>query len=489
MRAALPRGPYLVVGLGRAGRAAADALLAAPAAERVLAWDRARTPAVRDAARRLSRRGVEVTLGGDGLSALAQAGSGATLIKSPGVDLDVPLLERARSHGLRVLDELELGWRLSTQPIVGVTGTNGKSTTSRLIAAVLQATGHETQLVGNTEFGAPLSAARAGGWLVCEVSSFQLEAAPSFLPEIAVFTNLTPEHLTRHLTMERYGAAKRAMFVREDGAAKTVVVNGDDPYGRRLAGEAATMGARVLAYGFDADADVRIERVRWSIREAELRLHTPTGPVELSTRLPGEHNARNAAAAFAVGIAVSLPAQEIVAALAAVDPPPGRWELITTAEPFDAIVDYAHTPDGIRQVLRTARAIVERRPNAALRTVFGAVGLHDPAKASASGRIAAELSDHLILTTGSAPRDARVPRLQELIRAAEGRRAEVEVVLERRAAIERAVATAEPGDAVAVLGLGALQRLVLDRAGTIAPHDDREAVRASLARTQEPAWS
>jgi UDP-N-acetylmuramoyl-L-alanyl-D-glutamate--2,6-diaminopimelate ligase len=488
-RPPLPQGPYLVVGLGRAGCAAADALVAAHAAERVYAWDSATTGGACVGARRLRHRGVDVWLGGDGLSALDAAGTGATVVKSPGVDLDIPVLQAAGSRGLRVFDELELGWRLSERPIVGVTGTNGKSTTAKLIAAALQAGGHSAHLAGNTEFGPPLSAAPADGWTVCEVSSFQLETSPSFLPDIAVFTNLTPEHLTRHLTMERYGAAKRAMFVRGKRTAGTAVVNCDDPYGRRLARDVVAAGGRVLSYGFDTGADIAIERVDWDVREARLSLRTPTGVVECSTRLPGVHNAANTAAAIAMVHALGLPAQEVAGALACVEPPPGRWEVITKSEPFDVIVDYAHTPDGIRQVLQTARAIVGTREDAGLRAVFGAVGLRDPEKARASGRLLGALSDHLILTTGSAPRDPRIVRLGELRCAASGGGAMVETVLERPAAIERAIAAARAGDVVVVLGLGALQRMVIDAAGTVCPNDDRQVVRETLARMGTPAWS
>jgi UDP-N-acetylmuramoyl-L-alanyl-D-glutamate--2,6-diaminopimelate ligase len=455
----------------------------------VRVWDSTTVGNARAAARRLRRRGVDVRLGGSGLDSLDAAGPDATVVKSPGIDLDIPLLQAAAARSLQVFDELELGWRLSERPIVGVTGTNGKSTTAKLIAAVLRAAGHNAHLVGNTEFGPPLSAAPGDGWVVCEVSSFQLETSPSFLPDIAVFTNLTPEHLTRHLTMERYGAAKRAMFVRDtERTAGTTIVNHDDLYGRRIAQDVAAAGGRVLSYGFHAGADIGIERADWDVREARLSLCTPAGAVEFSTRLPGAHNAHNVAAAFAVGYSLDLQAEAIARSLSVVDPPPGRWEVITESEPFDVIVDYAHTPDGIGQLLQAARAVVSTRDGAALRTVFGAVSLRDPEKARESGRLARELSDHLILTTGSAPRDRRILRLGELRRAARGGGV-MEIVLERRAAIERAIAAARPGDIVAVLGLGRLQLIALDAAGTVLPNDDRQVVREALARARTPVWS
>lgn len=491
-RPAVPRGPYLVVGLGRAGCAAVDALgrCGAPG-ERVIAWDCASAGRMRGVARRLSRRGVEVRLGGDGLSALDLAGLGATVIKSPGIDPNIPLLRQVRRRGLEVLDELELGWRLAPRPIVGVTGTNGKSTTAKLLVAVLEAAGHHSRLAGNTEFGVPLSAVEmderstgAEDWVVCEVSSFQLETTVAFLPEIAVFTNLTPEHLARHRSMRSYGVIKQRMFMRGERVAPVSVVNFDDSFGQRLASEVSAAGGRVVSYGFAPDADVRIERADWNMREAWLSLQAPDGRVELTTRLPGAYNASNVAAAFAVGHSLGLPAARIADALEGIAPPPGRWELVAEHERFDVIVDFAHNPDGVRQLLKTARALIGAREGAALRTVLGATGAQHSQKARQVGGVARALSDHLILTTGTLtgdPGDPRLVRLGELRRAASSG-GKLEVVLDRGAAIEHALAAAKPGDVVVVLGVGALSHLVLDASGTVCPFDDRQAVRQGLER-------
>ncbi len=476
----------MVVGLGRAGRAAIDALRTISDVERVSAWDRSTDGAVRSIARGLRRRGVEVRLGGDGLVALDAIGAAATIVKSPGIALQRPIFQRARERGLDVFDELELGWRLSRDPIVGVTGTNGKSTTARLIATVLRAAGHSAQLVGNTEFGPPLSGATVGGWSVCEVSSFQLEATSTFLPDVAVLTNLTPEHLARHTDMENYGAIKRSMFIRGGQAVKTAIVNLDDPFGRRLAQDVAQAGGHVLSYGFDAAADVRVEDAVWDMRSGRARLRTPDGIVECATELPGRHNASNVAAAFAMGHLLGLSAQALSRALDGSDGPPGRWEVISGPQSFDVVVDFAHNPDGIRRLLETARAITDRREGASVRAIFGPTGAHEPEKERDIGRLAGALSDHLVLTTGTLNYDARVVRLEELHRAASGA-GTLEIELDRRAAIERVISAAQPGDVVALLGLGALTRLVLDAVGTSIPFDDRQVARESLERSRAVA--
>lgn len=478
-------GTYLVLGLARAGQAAAEALLGDPGSPRVLVWDRSRAVATAARARPLRRRGAEVWLGGDGTD-VPDPGRPLTVVKSPGVAFDVPLLRSRRTRGAEVIDELELGWRRCPVPVAAVTGTNGKSTTSALLAAVLSAAGHEVALAGNTEFGPPLSAVPACDWVVCEVSSFQLEASPTFRPRLAVFTNLTPEHLDRHGSMARYGAAKRRMFVGDCGTAGCSVVNIDDPFGRKLARTVVKAGGELITYGFGAGADVQVERADWTLHRARLHLRTPSGAVELSTRLPGMHNARNVAAAVAAAHRLRVPMDGVTDAIASVRAPPGRWQLVDEGQPFTVIVDYAHTPDGVAQVLGAIRSVVAQRRTAAVRTVFGAVGLPDLAKARDTARALSELSDELVLSTGSAPRSPRVVRLAEL-RSAANRSPRVRVVLDREAAIGSALAAARPGDVVAILGLGALPRITLDAAGTVVPHRDAEAARRALRRMAEVA--
>jgi UDP-N-acetylmuramoyl-L-alanyl-D-glutamate--2,6-diaminopimelate ligase len=478
-RPAVPPGPYLILGLGRAGSACAEALLS----ERrypVLAWDSSTSSSVRSTAKRLQRGGAIVSLGGDGVSALDAAGADVCVVKSPGIDWGVEVLRQAQRRGLPIFDELEIGWRRSEASIVGITGTNGKSTTARLVCALLEAGGHSPQLAGNTEFGPALSAAPPTPWVVCEVSSFQLEGSEEFLPEIAVLTNLTLEHLDRHGTMDAYGKAKRRMFLRGRRTPRVSVINFDDPFGRSLSEEVASAGGQVLSYGFSPGAEIQIEGAEWNVRAANIHLRTPQGRVTLATGLPGAHNASNAAAAAAVGQALGLTAAQIADTLAGVDPPAGRWQVLTRDEPFDVVVDYAHTPDGLRQALLAARGTIAAHRGARLLTVFGAVGLSEPRKALESGRVVRELSDHVIFTTGTAPGAARLVRLAELRQAATSG-GSVEIVLERGEAIRRAIAQARTGDIVAVLGLGAVARQILDAAGTRVPFDDCEAVRQALA--------
>jgi UDP-N-acetylmuramoyl-L-alanyl-D-glutamate--2,6-diaminopimelate ligase len=478
VKESMPAGPILVAGLGRAGEAALSVVCGARNNRVVAAWDSRDNANLRAKAARWRRRGVVVTLGRDGRDVLGQLGPATTIIKSPGIDMDFPLLERARKLGVEILDELEIGWRAYPGSIVAVTGTNGKSTTCALIACILSASGRHPQIVGNTEFGPPLSGADPTASAVCEVSSFQLQASPTFLPNVAVFTNLTPEHLPRHGTMKAYGDAKQSMFVRASRTCGIAVVNADDERGRRIIADVKAANGHVISYGFSPDADVRILEAHWTMRDAVTVIEAKGTVTQLQSRLPGRHNALNIAASFGVGQAANLAQKTVVAGIQATVAPPGRFEQVDLGQSFDVVVDYAHTPDGITQFLDALRSVTSAR-NTALRTVFGAVGLSDPPKARGCAEAAATLSDQLILTTGSAPGSPRILRLRELYDAARSAR-RVELVLDRRCAIQHAISAAQPGDVVAILGLGALNRLVLDAAGSTCPFDDREAARQAI---------
>jgi UDP-N-acetylmuramoyl-L-alanyl-D-glutamate--2,6-diaminopimelate ligase len=468
----------LVAGLGRAGEAALQALIPRIGCHALAAWDAMEHRELRARAARWRSRGVHVTLGGDGTNALGVLGSLATVVKSPGIDMDAPLLRVAASQGVEVVDELEIGWRMCRAPLVAVTGTNGKSTTCAIIASVLSADGRTVQRVGNTEFGPPLSRAAGVDALVCEVSSFQLEAAPTFLPESAVFTNLSLEHLPRHKTMEAYGHTKQLMFVREGRTCGIAVVNADDAWGRRIIAAVHDVGGHAVSYGFSSGANFRIVDARWTMSKAQTMIWSAGRTITLHSHLPGRHNALNIAAAVAHCRAAGLDPEAIVAGVESAVAPPGRCELIDEGQPFDVVVDYAHTPDGVTQFLSAVRTVTSAR-GSALRTVFGAVGLPDPPKAQGCGEAVGALSDHLVLTTGSAPRSPRIERLRELRDAAQSA-PRVDIVLDRRKAIERAILAAAPGDVVAILGLGALTRLILDAVGTVCPFDDRQAARDVL---------
>jgi UDP-N-acetylmuramoyl-L-alanyl-D-glutamate--2,6-diaminopimelate ligase len=408
-----------------------------------------------------------------------------TAIKSPGIGLDHPLLEAARGKGILVIDELELGWRLSTSPVVAVTGTNGKSTTVALVEAALRAGGRRPTVAGNVEAdqGVPLSAVPPDhdGWVVAEVSSYQAEGSPEFLPSAAVLTNLTEDHLRRHGSMAEYAAAKRRVFVRGDRSVELAVLNADDAFGASLAAEVSERGGRVLTYGFNGARDYRLSSLRSTLREGLVGVDTPSGQVRIETGLPGPHNAANVAAALALADGLGLAREPTLAALAAAPPVPGRFEPIELSRPFDVIVDFAHSPDGVRQVLRTARELVAERKGRVI-VVTASVARTHRATSEALGRELRDGSDHLILTAMSSGSAPRMVALEGVLAGARESDSEgLKVILDRRAAIARALDMAGPGDLVAILGRGSDTRVAFDRRGGSGSFDDRQVVRELLA--------
>src|SRR3954451_13179448 len=250
IRPPLPQGPFLVVGLARSGQAAARLLAAR--GETVRAVDSGHP----DGAERLREAGVDVVLDTDGL---AQLEGTRTVVKSPGVPREAPVIATALERGAEVVGELELAWRALPNRFIAVTGTNGKTTTVELLAHIYRGAGEPVAAAGNV--GTPLSAlvgeVEADATIVCECSSFQLEDTSCFAPECAVFLNLAPDHLDRHGDLAAYGAAKLRIFANQGNDA-LAVYNADDP---ELAGIDLGGCARRGAFGHGdgPDREVALE--------------------------------------------------------------------------------------------------------------------------------------------------------------------------------------------------------------------------------------
>ncbi len=435
----------------------------------------------------LRKRGVGVWTDDDGLDALAMTPSCRCVVKSPGIPFDVPVLQRATELGLPVIDELELGWRLSSAPIAAITGTNGKSTVCALVVAATGLAGLDPMLAGNTIFGPPLSAVGGGRsrLVVCEVSSYQLEGCPEFLPDAAVLTNIGVDHLIRHGTVAAYAEVKRRLFVRASGAVPLAVLNGDDRHCRSLAAELSDGDTRVVRFGRSQDAEFRLLDCGWTLSSAWLHCDTPDGPLRLNTRLPGAHNASNTLAALALCHGLGIELERIVTAIEQTPGVPGRCEVIDEGQPFDVIVDFAHSPNAIDAVLRALRAVVVQRRSSRLHVVISASGVHTDGIRRPMGVAGGRLADHLIVTEGNQRGYPLTATAGPLVAGARstGNRA-VELVPRRRAAIQTAVAAARPGDVVAILGRGAMPRLITDLSGDGEEFDDRVVARhAILARS------
>jgi UDP-N-acetylmuramoyl-L-alanyl-D-glutamate--2,6-diaminopimelate ligase len=380
-----------------------------------------------------------------------------------------------------------------TLRVVGITGTNGKTTTAFLVRSILEQAGERTGLLGTVTSivgGVPEPVERTTpeaidlqatfarmvreGDSACamEVSShaLQLRRVDGIHFAARVFTNLTQDHLDFHPTMEDYFAAKRLLFERDGGPS---IVNADDEYGRRLAREVE--GA--LTFGIAAEADYRAVDVRFDTAGSSFVLRAPGGAeLAIETRLPGLFNVSNALAAIGATHSLGVPLHEAARALASAERVPGRFEPVDEGQDFAVLVDYAHTPDSLENVLRAAREITRGR----LHVVFGAGGDRDRAKRPLMGHVASDLADRAIVTSDN-PRSEDPDAIVDQVLA--GAVAGTEREVDRRRAIALAVEGAAPGDVVVIAGKGHEQGQEFE-GGRKEPFDDvtvvREALRASL---------
>jgi UDP-N-acetylmuramoyl-L-alanyl-D-glutamate--2,6-diaminopimelate ligase len=379
----------------------------------------------------------------------------------------------------------------ATLGTVGVTGTNGKTTTAYLVRALLEAAGRPTGMLGTVtsivggeerevarttpeaiDLQATFAAMRDAGDTDCvmEVSSHALALgrADAIHWAGAIFTNLTQDHLDFHPTMEDYFQAKRLLFA---AGPEVSVVNIDDPYGARLAAEFPA--AATIAID-NPDADLRAIDVRSDMSGSTFR----AGDLQLRSPLPGRFNVLNVLGAVAAVRALGVGDETIVAALPEAGRVPGRFEPVDEGQDFAVLVDYAHTPDSLDNVLRAARPLTRGR----LLCVFGCGGDRDRGKRPQMGEIAARLADHTIVTSDN-PRSEDPAAIVAEILTGIADDSDSEAIVDRHDAIARAVGMAEAGDVVVIAGKGHEQGQEFERGRKI-PFDDvtvaREALRARL---------
>jgi UDP-N-acetylmuramoyl-L-alanyl-D-glutamate--2,6-diaminopimelate ligase len=406
---------------------------------------------------------------------------------------------------------LELG-------IVGITGTDGKTTTSFLVEAVLEAAGISTGLittaglkVGAARFANPehvttpqapelqrmlrAMAAAGNSAAVVETTShgLALDRVAEIAYDVAAFTNLTHEHLELHGTFEAYREAKLGLFrgLGTQRAAKylarpwprSAVVNLDDAAAPRFMGAARDAGARVLTYGLDATADVRATAVDEDSRRLRVDIATPRWHGAVNLSLAGYFNVHNALAAVAIGEALELPRDAIVAGLEGVTGVPGRMERLDLGQAFGVVVDYAHSPASLQKVLDILGPVAASGGGGVI-AVFGSAGERDVAKRPMMGRVAGERCSLVVVTDEDPRGEDNLAILDQIAAGAEsaGRRRGEDVlcIADRREAIAIAFARAGAGDVVLLAGKGHEQSIIMSDGPH--PWDERSEALAALGR-------
>ena len=408
------------------------------------------------------------TTDGHQFAADAVSRGAAALVVDHLLDVDIPQVQvdnvrRAMSRAAAKF----YGDPTKRLAVVGVTGTNGKTTTAYLVRALLEAGGRQSGLLGTVKSivgGVEREAGRTtpeaidlqrsfremldGGDSACvmEVSSHALELARVDAVNFAVgiFTNLTQDHLDFHPTMEQYFLAKRKLFT--ERRAQTAVINLDDPYGQRLAADPEISTPFTFALE-DPAATYRATEVRTGLGGSTFILRSPDGVRELRSPLSGRFNVYNVLAALAAARALGVAFDPAIKAIEHAGQVPGRFEAVDEGQPFAVLVDYAHTPDSLENVLVAARLLTESR----LHVVFGCGGDRDRGKRPLMGAIAARLADHVIVTSDN-PRSEDPEVIIDEILTGIDRPVEHEV--DRRTAIHSAISAASAGDVVVIAGKG-----------------------------------
>jgi UDP-N-acetylmuramoyl-L-alanyl-D-glutamate--2,6-diaminopimelate ligase len=381
--------------------------------------------------------------------------------------------------------------------LIGVTGTNGKTTTAYLVDSILRAAGCEVGLLGTighrlvretrpaantTPESLDLQSfladvVHAGGThAVLEASSHALAMDRLWgCPfAMAIFTNLTRDHLDFHKTFEEYFAAKRRLFEGLGAAAPAVgIINHDDAYGKQLTG----LASRTLTYGLESGAEITTRKPAISFSGIEFTAETPIGKIETHSRLVGRTNVYNILAAIAAGVALDLHREVIASGVAQLTSVPGRFERIDAGQPFLVVVDYAHTDDALRNLLTVAK---ELNPNGRIIILFGCGGDRDRTKRPLMGEVAGRMSDIVVLTSDNPRSEDPLLIINDALIGVQRANAKCLVEPDRERAIEMALDQARPGDIVLLAGKGhETVQILRDR--TI-DFDDREVARRILSR-------
>ncbi|MGQ0763305.1 MAG: UDP-N-acetylmuramoyl-L-alanyl-D-glutamate--2,6-diaminopimelate ligase [Acidobacteriota bacterium] len=382
--------------------------------------------------------------------------------------------------------------------LVGITGTNGKTTTAYLVASIPEAAGEPVAMTGTVEYRLGKERLKAGrttpeatdmqrmlreavnigcqtAVMECSSQAMDFHRCDALDYAVAVFSNLTRDHLDYHKTMENYWYAKQRLFDGRLGSRpKTSVINLDDPYGVELADRLKSDGLRVVTYAVKATADITAHDLEFSLAGMRFRLRTPDSEIDFASPLVGAPHVYNTLAAVASGLSLNYSLDVITKALGKCTGAPGRFEGVLHDGNFAVVVDYAHSDDALLNVLRTARDVTKGR----IITVFGCGGDRDSSKRAPMGEAAGSLSDVVILTSDNPRTEDPQQILSDAEEGIKKTGKPYEKIADRRDAIHHAIAQAREGDLVLIAGKGHEDYQIIGR--ETFHFDDKEVARAAL---------
>ncbi len=419
----------------------------------------------------------------------------AAVIAEHAVDAGVPtaVVENTR-HALSYAADVFYGHPSGKFRLVGVTGTNGKTTTTFLVKSILEKAGHKVGLIGTnknmigerelpserttpeslelTELFAEM-AKEGADFVVMEVSSHSLSLSRVEFCEFGVgaFTNLTQDHLDFHKTMENYLAAKKKLF----DMCKTGVINADDEGGRKILADCSCVS---VSYGIDSAADILAGNIDYGAHGVDFDCDALGAAMRIHINTPGRFSVYNALAAVGICTALGISAEDISEGLRSVPGVCGRAEVVPTGRDYTVMIDYAHTPDGIENILKSIRGFAKGR----IVILFGCGGDRDRTKRPKMGRIAGELADFCVVTSDNPRTEDPGEIIKEIIPGVEETGCPYTVIENRKEAIRYALDNAETGDVILLAGKGHETYQIL-KSGKI-HFDEREIVHEILGEEQ-----
>lgn len=407
-------------------------------------------------------------------------------------DVDVILVDDSRK-ALSVIADNYYAHPSKTLRVIGITGTNGKTTITYMLESIIKASGFEAGVIGTVNYRIKDSVFQSRNttpgplelqsllsrmvksqveFAVIEVSSHSLDQGRADRIELdaAIFTNLTGDHLDYHQTMTEYFAAKKRIFqlLKKGGVA---IINGDD---EAVASLNDSLHGRKLIFGTKDNADIFAWDVIINNSSTSFIVKTPDGVFKVQSKLIGLHNLSNMLASIAAANALGLKQESIIAGLENIDSIPGRLEAIEEGQPFRVYIDFAHTGDALDNVLKLLRKMAKRR----ILTVFGCGGNRDRNKRPVMGRVACMLSDHVVITSDNPRYEEPADIISDIEEGIKNNFTNYDIIPDRREAISRALDLAGPDDIVVIAGKGHEDcQIVKDRAF---PFDDRKIAKEIL---------
>lgn len=390
--------------------------------------------------------------------------------------------------------------------VIGITGTNGKTSTTYMIESILKSSGHTPGVIGTVNYrwkdkikDAPNTTPESADLqkmfgamhddgvdaVVMEVSShgLYLGRADDISFDGAVFSNLTRDHLDFHKTFEEYYNAKCRLFelVGRSGKKKAFgAVNIDDEYGRRILGDAGKYGYPILGYGYGDTAAYHVDKgsVENTIHGVSYKIHFEGKPYDIKLKLGGTFHVYNSLSAFAACHALGIDDDAIIEGLSSLEKVPGRFDAIHSKLGFSVVVDYAHTNDALEKLLLSAKGLNPRR----IITLFGCGGDRDKTKRPLMGKVACELSDHVIVTSDNPRTEKAEAVIEDILAGIKEYKSKYEVEADREKAIKLAIESAREGDLIVLAGKGHEDYQIIGK--TKIHFDDREIARKYIAQRE-----